>query len=423
MHLRDGVHSALQSILNHKLRSLLTLTGIVIGVLAVVTMFSSVYALKALIKTNMEGMGWNYSLVITPGSDTSDNDTKTALSGIRRAKQSIPSLNYDDYEALRDNLKLKSIYGMIESSSLFRMGNKTRTVRMRATNAEYFRNKTYKIGQGRYFNDYENENAMAVAVLGYHFAEEYFPGKKPVGQYLQLGSHRFKIVGVLASDALSTGNGMNFNNWERMEDLKAVYIPLKYGAQYLGTGGTVHMIYLQAASEDGYASLKKDARQLLLSRHNMYPNFSFMDVGDFLLTITNEIDKFMKKWNITLIAIASISLIVGGIGLFSTLLISIQERMSEIGIRKSIGATETDIFFYFISEALALAFWGAVSGVMLAWLLITIIAKAIHFPLYLPIQGVAIGLGFSLLIGFASGIYPALKAAHIDPIQAIYYRE
>ncbi|MDD2228938.1 MAG: ABC transporter permease [Candidatus Cloacimonetes bacterium] len=423
MHFRDGVHSALQSILNHKLRSLLTLTGIVIGVLAVVTMFSSVYALKALIKNNMEGMGWNYSLIITPGGESYAQSNLSAKDGIRRAKQSIPNLNYDDFIALRDNLKLKSIYGMIESSSLVRIGNKTRNMRLRATNTEYFINKTYKIGKGRYFNEYENENNMAVAVLGYHFAEEYFPGKNPVGEYLTLGANRFRIVGVLASDALSSGNGMNFNTWERKEDLKAVYVPLKYGARYLGTGGTLHQIYLQAASEAAYSTLKKEARQLLLSRHNMYPNFSFMDVGDFLLSITDEINKFMKKWNITLIAIASISLIVGGIGLFSTLLISIQERMSEIGIRKSIGATETDIFFYFIFEAVALAFCGAVTGVMLAWLLITIIAKAIHFPLFLPMQGVAVGLSFSLLIGFASGIYPALKAASIDPIQAIYYRE
>ncbi|MCK9309954.1 MAG: ABC transporter permease [Candidatus Cloacimonetes bacterium] len=423
MHFRDGVHSALQSILTHKLRSLLTLTGIVIGVLAVVTMFSSVYALKALIKTNMEGMGWNNSLIITPGGDTSAADNISGKDGIRRAKQSIPNLNYEDYLALRDNLKLKSIYGMIESSRLVRIGNKTSNIRLRATNTEFFISKTYKIGKGRYFNEYENENTMAVAVLGYHFAEEYFPGINPVGEYLTLGSNRFKVVGVLATDELKVGNGMNFNSWERDEDLKAVYVPLKYGALYLGSGGTLHQIYMQAASEATYGTLKRDARHLLLSRHNMYPNFSFMDVGDFLLKITNEMDKFMKKWNITLIAIASISLIVGGIGLFSTLLISIQERMSEIGVRKSIGATETDIFFYFIFEAVALAFWGAITGVMLAWLLITIIAKAIHFPLFLPIQGVAVGLSFSLLIGFASGIYPALKAAKIDPIQAIYYRE
>ncbi len=423
MHFQDGIKSAIQSIMSHKIRSSLTLTGIVIGVLAVVTMFSSIYALKELINRNMEGMGWNFSLVITPGYNEPERGSVSASGGIKRSTQSIPSLNYDDYLAIKEQLSYKSMYGIIESSGLFNIGNKSRTVRLRATDTEFLRNKTYNIGKGRYFNEYENENAMAVAVLGYHFAEEYFAGKEPVGQYLLLGEHRFRIVGVLSSDALATNNGMNFNTWERREDLKAVYVPLKYGAKYFGTGGTLHQIYLQASSQDGYRALKREARQLLLSRHNMYPNFTFMDVGDFLLTITQEVEKFMKKWNITLIAIASISLIVGGIGLFSTLLISIQERMSEIGIRKSIGASETDIFFYFIFEALALAFWGAITGVVLSWILVSVIAKAIHFPLYMPYQGVAVGVGFSLLVGFLSGLYPALKAASIDPIQAIYYRE
>jgi putative ABC transport system permease protein len=421
MHFRDGVKSAFQSIFNHKLRSLLTLTGIVIGVLAVVTMFSSVYALKGLINKNMEGMGWNLSVIITPG--TNNDDTSQNRSGIKRAKQSVPSLNYDDFLALKSQLKTKTIYGIIESTSLFRIGNKTKTIRLRAASADFFRNKTYVIGKGRYYNDYENDNAMPVAVLGYHFAEEYFKKTNPIGQILQLGNHRFTIVGVLDKDALSMGNGMNFNNFERAEDLKAVYVPLKYGATYLGTGGVISQIYLQAATEAEFGRMKHDARQLLLSRHNMFPNFSFMDVGAFMLKITTEIDKFMKKWNITLIAIASISLIVGGIGLFSTLLISIQERMSEIGIRKSIGASENDIFFYFIFEAVVLALMGAALGVLFAWLLIIAIAKAIHFPLYLPIQGVALGIAFSLVIGFLSGIYPAWKAAEIDPIQAIYYRE
>ena len=142
-----------------------------------------------------------------------------------------------------------------------------------------------------------------------------------------------------------------------------------------------------------------------------------------MLNISSEIDRQMKKWNITLSAIASISLIVGGIGLFSTLLISIQERMTEIGIRKSIGATEQDIFFYFIFEALALALIGALAGIGIAWILISIVGNMINFPLYLPVPGVLVGLLFSVLIGFASGLYPALKAAHIDPIKAIYFLE
>ncbi len=423
MNIKDGINSAFQSIFSHKLRSLLTLTGIVIGVLAVVTMFSSVYAIKALIKKNMEGMGWDNSIIIFPGSGNIDLETGKTRSKIRRAKQNVPPLNYDDYLALKENLNYKCIYGTISQHSLYRVGNKINNIILRATEVEFFQNKSYPISKGRYFNAYEAENNIPVAVLGYHFAQEYFKDKDPIGQVLVLGSQRFTIVGVLASDVLNTGNGMNFDPWQREWDLKAVYIPLKYGATYLSPARMIHQIYIQSNSSEDYAKLKNEARQILLARHNMYPNFQFMDIGDMILNITQEINKFMDKWNVTLIAIASISLIVGGIGLFSTLLISIQERMTEIGIRKSIGATEQDIFFYFIFEALALAFIGAILGVVLAWILIVLIAKGINFPLYLPVQGVAVGIGFSLLVGFLSGIYPAWKATGIDPIQAIYYHE
>ncbi len=423
MNIKDGINSAFQSIFSHKLRSLLTLTGIVIGVLAVVTMFSSVYAIKALIKKNMEGMGWDNSIIIFPGSGNIDLETGKTRSKIRRAKQNVPPLNYDDYLALKENLNYKCIYGTISKQSLYRVGNKINNIILRATEVEFFQNKSYPISKGRYFNAYEAENNIPVAVLGYHFAEEYFKDKDPIGQVLVLGSQRFTIVGVLASDVLNTGNGMNFDPWQREWDLKAVYIPLKYGATYLSPARMIHQIYIQSNSSEDYAKVKNEARQILLARHNMYPNFQFMDIGDMILNITQEINKFMDKWNVTLIAIASISLIVGGIGLFSTLLISIQERMTEIGIRKSIGATEQDIFFYFIFEALALAFIGAILGVVLAWILIVLIAKGINFPLYLPVQGVAVGIGFSLLVGFLSGIYPAWKATGIDPIQAIYYHE
>ncbi len=423
MNIKDGINSAFQSIFSHKLRSLLTLTGIVIGVLAVVTMFSSVYAIKALIKKNMEGMGWDNSIIIFPGSGNIDLETGKTRSKIRRAKQNVPPLNYDDYLALKENLNYKCIYGTISQHSLYRVGNKINNIILRATEVEFFQNKSYPISKGRYFNAYEAENNIPVAVLGYHFAQEYFKDKDPIGQVLVLGSQRFTIVGVLASDVLNTGNGMNFDPWQREWDLKAVYIPLKYGATYLSPARMIHQIYIQSNSSEDYTKLKNEARQILLARHNMYPNFQFMDIGDMILNITQEINKFMDKWNVTLIAIASISLIVGGIGLFSTLLISIQERMTEIGIRKSIGATEQDIFFYFIFEALALAFIGAILGVVLAWILIVLIAKGINFPLYLPVQGVAVGIGFSLLVGFLSGIYPAWKATGIDPIQAIYYHE
>lgn len=417
MHISDALVSSAQSILNHKMRSLLTLLGIVIGVMAVVSMFSSVYALKTLVKKNMEGMGWNYSVIIVSGQTSAGR--RQAM--MQRVKQNVSALSYDDYLALRSEVPHQTIYGVVETPSVYLAKNKELKLNLRATNNSFFTNKNYSLYRGRYFNNYEDAQSIPVAVLGYYFAEEQFGEKDPLGEMINIGGHRYKVVGVLDKDRLNEGNGMNFNNWERQEDLKAVYIPLFYGVQHLSYNRLVGYIYLQAKSAEDFASMKSHARQLLQSRRNMYPNFSFMDIGEMMLTINKEIDDNLRKWNITLFAIASISLIVGGIGLFSTLLISIQERMMEIGVRKSIGASEGDIFLYFIFEALSLAALGALLGVGLAWLALLGLQSVIKIPLYLPIQGVAVGVGFSLLIGFLSGLYPSLKASKIDPIQAIYY--
>ncbi len=420
MHLNDAFRSSLQSIVNHKMRSFLTLTGIVIGVLAVVTMFSSVYALKTVVKSNMEGMGWNNSIIITPNREETSSHSLTRIT-YQKTPEYVPSLNYYDYEALRSTLSYKVIYAYYEYLPYYKIKDKKVQVSLRGTNHAYFICKTYNLKQGRYFNRFEEEHANPVAVLGYYFAQEQFGNANPVGRKILIDEHRYEIIGVLAKDALNKGNGMQFNNWERENDLKAVFIPLKYATTYLAPNHTVGYIFLQAKDDASYVSLKSEVRQLLLARHSMYPNFTFQDVGAMLLQITNEIEKNMKKWNITLFAIASISLIVGGIGLFSTLLISIQEKMLEIGVRKSLGATESDIFFYFIFEAIVLAVMGALLGILLASLALMGMQAAFKIPMPMPFQGMALGLIFSILIGFVSGLYPAIKASNIDPIKAIYY--
>lgn len=423
MAVSDGIGSALQSIFSHKLRSLLTLTGIVIGVMAVVTMFSSVYALKQLIREKMEGMGWDYSVLIVPQGQGGFFGPHTPTKKNKRATRDVNTLNYSDFLALKEQINHRNIYGMIETNTLHRYAGKDKYVRLRATNPQFFTSKSYALQSGRFFTALEEEQLLPVAILGYDFVQDYYGDTDPLGKTLQLGKYRFEVIGVLAKDNLNDTQGFNFSSPDRKMDLEAVYVPLKYGATYFGTTKTVHSIYLQAHSEEEFDDLKNSARQLLLSRHNMYPSFSFVEIGDFLLTINKEIDDQMRKWNITLSAIASISLLVGGIGLFSTLLISIQERMTEIGVRKSIGATETSIFFYFIYEAVILALTAALLGIILAWIILSSIGKAINFPLYLPIAGVALGSFFSLLIGVVSGLYPALKASRIDPIRAIYYMD
>jgi putative ABC transport system permease protein len=420
MHLNDAFRSALQSISNHKLRSFLTLTGIVIGVLAVVTMFSSVYALKALINKNMEGMGWNNSILVSPRYEQPSARKQRGVV-YRNAPKDVPPLNYSDLDAIRQSIPHKTIYGMTQTSSYYRIGKKSIQISLRGTNQAFFVTKTYPLKSGRYFNSVDEASANPVAILGYFFAEEQFKGANPVGRMINIDGNRFRIIGVLDNDKLNAGSGMNFNNWERRNDLKAVYVPLKYATTYITPGHMLGYIYVQSQDDASFAGMKNSVRQLLLSRHSMYQNFEFQEIGQIMMQVSEEIDKSMKKWNVTLFVIASISLIVGGIGLFSTLLISIQEKMLEIGVRKSIGATESDIFFYFIFEAITLAILGALIGIALASLALMGMQAALKFPLPMPVQGMAVGMFFSILIGFLSGLYPALKASGLDPIKAIYY--
>lgn len=419
MHLVDSVRSSLQTILSHKLRSFLTLLGIIIGIMSVVAMFSSIYGIKQIMKSNMEGMGFNNSLFVMPKTEDSNSKRDGFMRFMRVSRKAKP-INYRDYEFLRSNINYKYIYGMVET---WDKSPSNEWIQVKGTNNDFFKSKSYSVKTGRYFNSFDEKSNSKVCIVGYYYAQDIMKDPNPLNKTISVGDYRYTIIGVLGDDKLNKKNGFNFNPWERKQELKAVYIPLRTGSAYLRSGYAVDYIYLQAKSDTLYSAMKNQTSQLLLAKHSMAHDFSFQDVGAFFMQITDEMDKMMKKWNLTLMAIATISLIVGGIGLFSTLLISINERMMEIGIRKSIGATDRDIFFYFIMEALVLSLIAALIGIALAISLIKVIEMAIGFAMIIPIWGVILGLSFALITGFLSGIYPAIKASKIDPIEAIYYFE
>ncbi len=421
MHVIESIRGSFQNIFAHKLRSFLTLLGIIIGVFAVVTMFSTIYGLKDLINSRMKDMGWNNSLIIYP-STGEKHGSSHIRHRFRRLRREAKPLSYTDYNFLKKNIKSKYIYGYIDSYQKYYFQENEKYVRLTATNTPFFTCKTYDLMDGRYFNSFEESNAIKVCVLGYHFFKEHYPDENPIGKELTLGQNRFKIIGILGDDKLNK-KGMNFNPWERKRDLEAIYIPLSTGSKYLRANNALDYIYLQAENEDDYNSMKVLTTQKLLSLHSMTHDFRYNDVGAFLLKITKEINQMIKKWNITLSAIASISLIVGGIGLFSTLLISINERMKEIGIRKSIGATNLDIFLHFLLEAVILSLLGAFWGIFFSFLLVKGISTAMEFSFPIPLEGIFLGIVFSVFIGLLSGLYPAIKASKIDTIKAIYYFE
>jgi putative ABC transport system permease protein len=424
MHIRDNLANSLQSIATHKLRSILTLLGIMIGVAAVVTMFSSIYGIKKMITENMESMGWNNSIIVMPKDSSGGNPF--ARHGFRRfmyINRKARPLTVADYDALRQLQGIKYQYGKIDRWSTIQVGEHTNYLRLSATNLDFFRSKTYGLSRGRFFNAFEEKNAAKVCVVGPLFVERYYGNKNILNQYITVGANRYQVIGILQRDLLNNGNGMQFNPQDREWDLRGAYIPLSTGAKYLVASHAIDFVYIQSLDAGLYPILKNKVRQTLLTNHQMSHDFEFQDIGSLMLQISKEIDEKMTTWNITLSAIASISLLVGGIGLFSTLLISINEKMTEIGIRKSVGATEGDIFFYFLTESVTLSLIGAAVGVVVSLGLIKIVTAQLKFDFPFPIEGVLLGMGFSFVIGILSGFYPAWKASRINPIQAIFYFE
>jgi putative ABC transport system permease protein len=420
MHFSESFNSSIQNIFSHKLRTVLTLFGIGIGVFSLVTMFSLMFGFKKIILDNMSKMGWNNSVIIRASSGDDNNSSRRHRRRFYYIDREAKPLTYADYEMLRKEIKSKHIYGMTENWQKMILNNKEDWVFLRGTNPDFFKSKTYILKSGRLFNRFEETNAEKVCVVGYIFAEKYFSDTDPLGKIITIGVNRYRIVGVLGEDELNK-SGMDFNEWERRRELRAVYIPLSTGALYLRTERNVDYIYLQSDDEASFGKMKTDIYQKMLAQHKMSHDFAFDDVGAMLMNITKEVTEKLDVFKKALVTFASISLIVGGIGLFSILLISINERMTEIGIRKSIGATQTDIMFLFLLESVILAVIGALFGIMFSSSAIMLAEKLMKMPLTIPVQGILLGIGFSIVIGIISGLYPALKASKIDPIEAIYY--
>lgn len=425
MYLSDSFRSSVQNILTHKLRSLLTLSAIIIGIFAVVIMFSSVSGIKKLVTESMEQLGWNNSVIILIGQTPQRTGRRVSGAGERfmHIPRPVKPLTIHDYHTLKREVDHKYLYAMIDSWSRLHLRDRQENIRLRATTRDFFDSRSYTITKGRFFNGFEENTAQKVAVIGQYTADKFYPDSDPLEDTITVGNNRFRIIGVVSTAVVSSDVGMDFGHWNRQQDFNAVYIPLSTGARYIKQGNEVDQLYIQSHDDESYSRMVTRARQTLMANHNMGHYLHFGDVGSVMFRINQEIEDNMRKWNITLTAIASISLIVGGLGLFSTMLISINERMMEIGIRKSVGATSKDIFLHFIVEALLLALIGALIGISLALFMLRVVSVAINFSFPIVVEGIVLGIAFAFIIGFLSGFYPAFKASETNPIQAIYYNE
>lgn len=398
---------ALRSLKANKMRSILTSLGIIIGVAAVIVMLSIGHGAQVSIQEQMKSMGSNL-MIIRSGTSTSG--------GQRMGHGSQPSIKASDGDAIEKRIKgIRLAAPVLSDTGQIVYGNANWSTSITGTDNRYFEIKDWELAYGRFFSDADIKNAGKVAILGTTVVKELFGDVDPIGRTIRVKGLPFKVIGVTVSRG-QTGSGHD------QDDM--VYIPLST-AQKKVTGiafpDMVKMIMLQAVDAESTYSSEPEIRTLLRQRHNLgrYKEDDFVIRN---LTQTMEIrQQSTKIMTILLGSIASISLLVGGIGIMNIMLVSVTERTREIGIRMAIGAKSWDIRLQFLTEALVLSLIGGLIGVIFGLIGTGLVSAFSSFNALVSPLYILLPFSFAGLVGLFFGFYPAYKASLLNPINALRY--
>ncbi len=416
MNLVESFRIALRALTANKMRSILTMLGIIIGVAAVIALMSVGQGVQALVQEQLQSAGSNL-LIIIPGS------LKDAQPGDPRTRRPSNPLTNSDWLAIRDPLNVPHVLAAVpeaDGRANVSYGKTTLNLTITGTNDEYPFVRNFYPADGRFISAEDVLGEARVAVLGKDVAKKLFPSDVyPIGQSIRINNIPFRVIGVMEGKG-----GGSFGSFDTL-----VFVPVTTAQQRLFSylrsprgEPTLSLILVKADDEKNLGAVKTDIENLLRDRHNI----SYLDDDDF--TVINQADILDIFGSITgvlttfLGGIAAISLLVGGIGIMNIMLVSVTERTREIGLRKAVGAKRRDILLQFLVEAMVLSLIGGIIGMILGFIGAQFLASlSKDLRAIVSVESIALATGFSLLVGLFFGIYPALRAAQLHPIDALRY--
>ena len=397
---------AMRALGRNKMRSALTMLGIIIGVGAVIAMVSVGQGAQHMVQNQISSMGSNM-LYVMPGN--------LMMGGASQGLGAASTLTDDDVKAMKREVSTV-LYAspVVRSSGQLVFGNQNWFVQIQGTNEQFPDIRSWNVQEGEFFTEADVESAARVVVLGKTVADKLFPGMDPIGQSLRVRNLPFRVVGVLEAK----GQSMVGQDQDDTAVMPWTTVQRKMASRTIPVIGQA---MITAVSEAGSKIAEKEISDLLRQRHKIAAG----DNDDF--TVRNMADVAATSAQLTTImtlllgSIAAISLIVGGIGIMNIMLVSVTERTREIGIRMAVGARPNYIRLQFLTESLLLSLMGGLIGIIIGGSISRAISGLLGWPTLVSTLSVLISFGFATMIGIFFGYYPAHKAAALDPIEALRY--
>ena len=400
---KESFLMAWASLIANKMRSILTMLGIIIGVAAVIALVSIGNGVKQDIQNSISSLGSNL-LMVMPGAPRTP--------GVRPSAGSMKSLKVSDYEAISKLDGVKAASPMTNGSYVVIYQNKNWTTSVSGVSYNYLDVNNWSMKSGRFLSEKNVQNRERVAVVGKTVVKNLFGDEDPVGAEIRVKNIPFRIIGVLNSK----GSGAMGNDQDDM-----VIIPYTTAMERVEGVDYLRMIYVAGKDENGIDRLQSDIENLLRVRHGIKDT----NLDDFNIQNMNSIMETMEETTGTLTlflgAVAAISLVVGGIGIMNIMLVSVTERTREIGVRKALGATYSVIVTQFLIEAVVISLMGGIIGIILGIGSSKLIGMASGMSTVISVPTIVMSFAFSMAIGLIFGIYPARKAAKLNPIDALHY--
>ena len=402
------LRTALGEIRHHKLRSVLTLLGIILGTLSITIMTSLLDGIVAAVWEGFNDLGFDGVMYVV---DRQPRDLREAAIFARS-----PGLRPEDADRLMDRRHIVSgAAPVIYSEEIVRRAGIERSVRVIGATPAYAVVRSRRMDSGRFIQDADERGFARVCVLGHRLNRRLFGTEDSIGKSISLGSRTLVVVGVVKR----LGNQF-VNDDEFIQEMEGLYLPLATMRKfYAGDDAPLAFLAVKTDDTERLGDLKAETIASLTLAHHGADDFRVQNIAEEILRSRKGVTSLLFNWRVVLGTIAGISLLVGGIGLLSVMLISIGERLYEIGLRKAIGATNEQVFLQFLVESVVLSLLGGLLGVASGVLAIRLVAGFFTAGLPIHVLGLLVAIGISLLLGVLYGVYPALYAARMSPVDAL----